>query len=500
MRRFLRARVHRAYLPVGFAAGQWQPFPGEDTALVDLDVEGDRITAVHEHDTLVPQEPVDTVDLGGRLVFPGLVDVHTHLDKAHTWFRAPNPSGTFDEAIATLAADTVNWTEEDLMVRGRYSLQCALAHGTTALRTHLDSSPDFGEVAHSVAAQLRLEFAHSLDLQAVSLCGMAEWDSPRGEAIAKMTKRHGGSALGGFSKANPDIARQLDRLLATARDHELGIDLHVDETHDCESVALHETARAILRNNFEGRVVCGHCCSLSNHDPQKQRETLAFCRDAGLGVVSLSMCNLYLQGRAFTDEERLTGPLTPQWRGLTLAHELMEAGVPVAFASDNVRDAFFAYGDFDMAEVLNESWRIAHLDTRPEDGLRSVAQHPAWMMELDNVGHLGPGARAAFIVFEADNLSEFFSRRGRPRRVFRGAREIDATPPPYSALPELLNEPSPTSRPPPSNNHRPRTKDQQPRTNHQRPRTNDQRPRPCIRALPKSPCCSPSPSSISWSC
>src|SRR5262245_10613547 len=35
------------------------------------------------------------VDLGGGQVWPCLVDVHTHLDKGHTWERAPNPDGTF---------------------------------------------------------------------------------------------------------------------------------------------------------------------------------------------------------------------------------------------------------------------------------------------------------------------------------------------------------------------------------------------------------------------
>ncbi|MGF1449900.1 MAG: cytosine deaminase [Opitutales bacterium] len=445
MQRFRRARVPRAYLPAGLGEGQPQPYPGEDTALVDIDVEGDRIAAVHAHDHVPAPVETETIDADGRLLFPGLVDVHTHLDKAHTWFRAPNPSGTFDEAIRILAEDTANWSEDDLLARGRYSLQCAVAHGTTALRTHLDSSPDFGDVAHAVTAQLREAFADTLTLQSVSLCGMDAWDSPRGEAIAQMTRRHGGSALGGFSKANPDIAHQLDRLLATARDYELGVDLHVDETHDCASVALHETAKAVLRNGFEGRVVCGHCCSLSQHDPKQQQETLALCRDAGLGIVSLSMCNLYLQGRAFAQETELTGPLTPQWRGLTLVHELLAAGVPVAFASDNVRDAFFAFGDFDMAEVLNESWRIAHLDTRPGEGLRSVAQHPAWMMGLGEVGRIDAGARAALILFEARNLSELLSRRSLPRRVFRGERELNATPPPYAELPELRIEPFPTS-------------------------------------------------------
>jgi cytosine deaminase len=30
--------------------------------------------------------------MGGAMVFPAFVDMHTHLDKGHIWGRAPNPT------------------------------------------------------------------------------------------------------------------------------------------------------------------------------------------------------------------------------------------------------------------------------------------------------------------------------------------------------------------------------------------------------------------------
>ena len=76
--------------------------------------------------------------------------------------------------------------------------------------------------------------------------------------------------------------------------------------------------------------------------------------EAGIAVVSLPMCNMYLQ-------DRVAGR-TPRWRGVTLLHELTARGVPVAVASDNTRDPFYAYGDLDMLEVFREAMRILHLD------------------------------------------------------------------------------------------------------------------------------------------
>ena len=48
------------------------------------------------------------------------------------------------------------------------------------------------------------------------------------------------------------------------------------------------------------------------------------------------------------------GQRTPRWRGVTLLHELRRHAIPVALASDNTRDQFYAYGDLDMLEVFNQ--------------------------------------------------------------------------------------------------------------------------------------------------
>ncbi len=56
-------------------------------------------------------------------------------------------------------------------------------------------------------------------------------------------------------------------------------------------------------------------------------------------------------------QDRQTGgkiPRTPRWRGIAPLHELRAAGIPIALASDNTRDQFYAYGDLDMLEVFSQ--------------------------------------------------------------------------------------------------------------------------------------------------
>ncbi|MCK9508102.1 MAG: hypothetical protein M0Q54_06665 [Pigmentiphaga sp.] len=55
-------------------------------------------------------------------------------------------------------------------------------------------------------------------------------------------------------------------------------------------------------------------------------------------------------------------------------------GIPVALASDNCRDAFHPYGDYDLLEVLRESMRTGHLDLNAMDWLGSISTTPAACM------------------------------------------------------------------------------------------------------------------------
>ena len=53
--------------------------------------------------TLAQGPAPTTVDMGGAMVLPAFVDMHTHLDKGHIWNRAPNPDGSFMGALKTVA-------------------------------------------------------------------------------------------------------------------------------------------------------------------------------------------------------------------------------------------------------------------------------------------------------------------------------------------------------------------------------------------------------------
>jgi hypothetical protein len=58
-----------------------------------LGQEGDLIrTDISIADGVIAEPQAIAVDMGGAMVFPAFVDMHTHLDKGHIWPRSPIPT------------------------------------------------------------------------------------------------------------------------------------------------------------------------------------------------------------------------------------------------------------------------------------------------------------------------------------------------------------------------------------------------------------------------
>ena len=118
--------------------------------------------------------------------------------------------------------------------------------------------------------------------------------------------------------------------LATARN--LDLDFHADENGDPNSICLQKIAETAIRQKFAGKITCGHCCSLAVQSAEVVKKTINLVQQANIGIVSLPMCNLYLQDRQANT--------TPYWRGVTKVKELKQQNIPVAFASDNCSRSF----------------------------------------------------------------------------------------------------------------------------------------------------------------
>jgi len=409
--------LHNVTIPAGFL--------GKDGELLvtDLGIADGKIAEVNA----LPESPV--VEMSGAMVLPAFVDMHTHLDKGHILPRVSNPDGTFMSALQGVHNDHTHWSADDIYKRADFSLRCAYAHGTRAIRTHLDSPPALDEISWPVFTSLRDHWAGKIELQAVSLNGCDSTDlDGRYQRTAQLVKDSGG-VLGLVAYPMNELDTFLSRYLALAASLDLEVDFHVDETLDPSVECVRSICRAVIDTGYTNTVTVGHLCSLSAQTQDRAMNTLDLMAEAGVNVVSLPMCNLYLQ-------DRQSGS-TPRLRGVTLVHEMKQRGIPVSFASDNTRDPFYAYGDMDMIEVMREATRLAHLDHADPGWIAAFSETPARICKFSPTS-LRAGVAADLVICSARNYTELHARPQADRIVLRDGVAIDRSLPLYEELDELF--------------------------------------------------------------
>ncbi|MCA3630460.1 MAG: cytosine deaminase [Methylobacterium sp.] len=437
--------LRQVSLPLALVQGEGFPssFAGDAfirAAMLIADGKIARIVAEATNEKTLAEPVADagageSIDCGGKIVLPRFVDVHTHLDKGHIHARAANPDGTFFGALKTVASDREkNWKAEDVRARMDFALRCAFHHGTGAIRTHLDSLGKQSDISWPVFSELREEWKGRIELQASALFPLsAVWEDPADfRNILKNGTKHGGMLGAVTYRGDPltdQVDKALDEFIDAAQANGLELDFHVDESASPDARSLEKIADAVLRQNYRGRVLAGHCCSLALMEDADRARVIEKLAAAKIAVVSLPMCNLYLQ-------DRISGR-TPRWRGVAPLHELDVAGVSTMVASDNTRDPFYAYGDLDGVEVLREATRILHFDHSARPWLSSLTTRPAAQMGLADAGRLAAGLPADFILFSARTLNEWLCRPQTDRLVLIGGKASKTSLPDYAELDRL---------------------------------------------------------------
>lgn len=144
--------------------------------------------------------------------------------------------------------DSQRWNEEDLYRRMSFGLQCSYSQGTIALRTHLDCHDNQAEISLKVWQQLRQEWQGKISLQVVPLVSLDYFLTPEGEKLADKIAEMG--AYWGVAYMNPEIDTQIEKVFELAKERNLALDFHADESGEVESICLQKNCRNRLKNKF----------------------------------------------------------------------------------------------------------------------------------------------------------------------------------------------------------------------------------------------------------
>jgi cytosine/creatinine deaminase len=358
------------------------------------------------------------IALAGRLVTPGLIDAHQHLDKTRTRHEVPNPTGTLAGAIAAFRTYAEHrMAREEILARAERTLAACLTRGTVVIRSHANVDSVLGTRGVEALLDLRERWRDRLQLQVVALLtGTGARDLGTARACLQAALEAGADVVGGTPALADDPPAFLDLLFSLAVRYGRCLDLHLDEHLDA---GCHYVAQVIERTRalgFQGHVVASHCSVLSALPHAEAQRLIAGLADASIGVITLPATNLFLQGRN-------ASRLPP--RGLTRVRELLAAGVPVACASDNIQDPFVPTGSGDMLEMARWTLLAGHL------GCGELAQAyamtttiPAQLLGLGATYGLHEGARADFMITDAEDAADLVASGPLDRAVFVGGQLV----------------------------------------------------------------------------
>lgn len=352
-------------------------------------------------------------DLDGYVLLPSFVEPHAHLDKALTAARVPNPTGDLLGAIEAMAGAAESFTTADIAARADAALRVMLAHGTTAVRTHVDVGTGVGMRALAALVDVRERWTGAIDLQVVALVGRPL--AGEGGKHLREALREGADLAGGCPHLDPDPHRAVEICLDIAGEAGAPLDLHTDETLNPAMLTLPTLADLVIRTGFRHGATASHCVSLSVQPADVQRAVAERVAEAGVAVVALPQTNLFLQGR----DHPVATP-----RGLTAVHALRRAGATVAAGGDNLRDPFHPVGRGDALEVAALMVTAGHLDAA--DALGTVTAAARTALRLPPVT-LTAGAPADLVALRGTNLLDALAAADQQRRVWRAGRLVATT-------------------------------------------------------------------------
>jgi cytosine/creatinine deaminase len=362
-------------------------------------------------------------DVGGRLVLPGFVDSHIHLDKSCILDRCRVEHGTLQEAIGQVAAAKRDFTEADVYERASRTLEKAILQGTTAMRTHVEVDARIGLLSFDAISKLKADYSWAIDLELCVFPQEGLINDPGTEEMLIAACEAGTDLIGGCPYADSDRAAHIGRIFAIARKFDLDIDFHLDFDLDPSWTDMEEVCKHADAHRYGGRVAIGHVTKLSSMPSAEFEAWGRRLANAGVAVTVLPSTDLFLTGR---DHDRDVP------RGVTHAHRLSSQGVTCSLATNNVLNPFTPFGDCSLIRIANLYANVAQIGDAKAlcSCFDMVTRGPATLMNLDRYG-VEIGNPADFVVLdcaeEAAAVAEivqplFAYKRG--RRSFTRAEPV----------------------------------------------------------------------------
>jgi len=366
--------------------------PSDDpTSIVDIGIDGGRIAAIEPG---LPAEGLE-LELGGRLVSPGFIETHIHLDKSCILDRCKAERGDLDEAIQEVARAKQAFTPEDVYARAKHTLEKCIVNGTTHMRTQLEVDPGIGLRGLEGVLPLMDEYKWAIDIEICIFPQEGLLNNPGTDELMVEALKKGGRVVGAAPYTDSDPHGQIDRIFEIAREFDIDIDMHLDFGPAPDDLDLLHVCRRTDEYGYGGRVAIGHVTKLSAAPPELFGKAARRLAEAGVALTVLPSTDLYLMGRHMDH-----GVM----RGVTACHRLIHEGVNCSLSTNNVLNPFTPFGDCSLIRMANLYENICQVGARADilECFNMITTRSARLMNLENYG-LEVGKSADLVVLDCES-------------------------------------------------------------------------------------------------
>lgn len=358
----------------------------------------------------------EVIDGRGRLLLPGLGDVHAHLDSNRMGqrFRPHTADGTLHGYIMN---DRENWRSGERTVEDQaaFAIAAIVASGGSRIRSHTQIDTDCGLDRFIGVRDALAKHADVLDAQIVAFpqAGIVRESGVKDLLDAALSE--GASLVGGLDplQYDRDPVKHLDIVFSLAEKHGKGADIHLHEGGSAGAYSFEEIAHRTIALGLQGAVTISHAFALNTNSESEVARLVELVAEAGISLTTVA----------------------PQ-KGALPQRLLREHRVAVGLGEDGQRDYWSPYGDGDL---LRRTWQLAFtngfrrdadiegcLDIASRGGAQVMAgARPTGAPLLEDADFgLAVGAPADFILLAADTVTSAIMDCPVERDVFKSGRLV----------------------------------------------------------------------------
>ena len=333
------------------------------------------------------QSGVVVEDGGNAIVWPGLIDAHTHLDKT-TWGM-----GWHENNREAVLRSRIDFERENRIEIGldphRQSMRHAIglaANGASHIRSHVDIDTRHRLTLVEGVLETREKLAGIIDIELVAFPQSGVMVMPGTVELLDESLANGCTVLGGIDPCgiDRDPKGQLDVLFQLALKHGVDVDIHLHEAGELGAFTMELIFERVRANGMQGRFGISHAFALGMNDYLRVGKLIEQIAELDIAILT-------------TGAPSATVPSVKRLR---------EAGVRVGAGCDGIRDTWGPWGQPDMmdrARIIGMKNAVrSDIDLRHM--LELVSQGGADVMRLDGYG-ISVGDKADFTLLVGETVA-----------------------------------------------------------------------------------------------